>query len=64
MFEVTIKVKGDGQTLTDKHLVYDEVTLSFDDPILKELVADMQKRFKATGGEVEDVSLTIKMEWQ
>lgn len=64
MFELSIKVKGEDQTLTDKHLVYEKgVTLSKDDQVLHGLVTEIIKRFKATGCEPEDVQIKIKMDW-
>lgn len=61
MFELTVRVKGDDQTLNKKFLVYDEsVQLNHDNKYLKDLVEGTLKDFK---GNVDEVKLKISMEW-
>jgi hypothetical protein len=61
MFEVTIRVKGDDQTLNKKFLVYEkEVKVDHDDEYLKDIVESTLKDFK---GDVDSVRVKISMEW-
>lgn len=60
MIELSVKVSNDEQTLTQKHMVYETVTLSVDDPTLLSLVKQAKEAF---GENVEDVVLKIKMTW-
>ena len=61
MFEVTVRVKGDDQTLNKKFLVYEkEVKVNHDDEYLKDIVESTLKDFK---GDVDSVRVKISMEW-
>lgn len=61
MFEVTVRVKGDDQTLNKKFLVYEkEVKVNHDDEYLKYIVESTLKDFK---GDVDSVRVKISMEW-
>ena len=62
MFEITVKVSDDSQTLTEKFLCYQEdVTLNQFDPYLTETIKSVVDKFK--GNEPADVQIKIKMEW-
>lgn len=65
--EISVKVSNDEQKLVKKFLFYPQkagngleksLFLSKDDPELRNMVEDAVKSFK---GDVDDVSLTIKM---
>lgn len=61
MFELKTVVKGEGQTLTDKQLVYgDDISISQDDPLLNEMVQNVMKEFKEP---IDRVRINISMEW-
>lgn len=61
MIEVSVTIRNDESTLTQKHLVYDEnVRVSHEDPVLAGLVAQAEKDF---GKAFEDVIVKIKYSW-
>ena len=61
MIDVTIKVRDDEQTLTQKFLVHEEgLKLSHDDPGLTKMVNDTIANFK---GNPTDVVVKIKYTW-
>lgn len=61
MFELTVKIKGEDQTLNKKFVVYEKsVQLTHDDEYLKDVVEGTLKDFK---GNVDSVTLKISMEW-
>lgn len=61
MFEFTVIVKGEDQTLRRKFLIYDRnVELNFDDEILKEAVLETTNDFS---GDDYTVRVKIDMEW-
>lgn len=63
MFELTVKVKDDEQTLNHKHLVYDEnVQLSHDDLVLKKHVNNAINDFQGNKDDME-ITLRIKYVW-
>jgi hypothetical protein len=62
MFEITVKVSDESQTLTEKFLCYQEdVTLTQLDPYLIETTKSVVDKFK--GSEPIDVQIKIKMDW-
>lgn len=61
MVELTVRIKGDDQTLNRKFLIYDEdVKLNYDDKILKEAVEATLKDFKSSP---DSIRVKISMEW-
>lgn len=56
--EVTIRIKGEDKSTVFKHLIYDEMMCSEDDPTLKMLIRGAKDEFV---GEIEQVTITIKM---
>jgi len=62
MFELTVKIKGEDQTLRKKFLVYEErVSLNTEDERLQECVKQTLEGFK---GEVESISLVSTFQWE
>lgn len=62
MFEITVKVSDESQTLTEKFLCYQEdVKLNHSDVYLIETIKSVVDKFK--GSEPADVQIKIKMEW-
>jgi len=60
MIELTIKVSNEEQRLVQKHLLYDDLHLSKDNPVLLEKIKIAVESFKGT---VEDVVVKVKMLW-
>lgn len=61
MIELSIKVRDEQNTLTQKYLLHAEgLTLSHDDATLKKMVEETIANFK---GIVEDVIIKIKFVW-
>lgn len=61
MIEISVKVSGDDQTLTQKYLLHEEgISLSHDDATLTKMVQDTIANFK---GQPEDVIVKIKYTW-
>jgi hypothetical protein len=44
--EIMILVKGEDQSYRKKHLVYEEMRMSHEDPIVKSLIEDAKKECK------------------
>ena len=62
MFEITVKVSDESQTLTEKFLCYHEdVTLTQLDPYLIETIKTVTDKFKGT--EPPNIKIKISMEW-
>lgn len=59
--EVKITVKDDEQSLTKNELVYEDVSLSYSDPVLSGLVSKAEADFKGTP---HDIVVKIKMVWR
>ena len=61
MFELTVKVKGEDQTLRKKFLVYDDdISFSTEDDRLQDYVKQTLEGFK---GHVEGISLSSNFQW-
>jgi len=61
MIDVTVKVRDDEQTLTQKFLVHQEgMSLSHEDPELSRMVNETIAKFKGTA---TDVLVKIKYTW-
>lgn len=60
--EVIIKVKNDDKSLTTNHLIYEEITASESDPIIKQLIRDTSDHFLKDAEEITDIKVTIKIE--
>lgn len=58
--ELTIRVKNEDQTLNMKHLIYEEISLSWEDELLRTLVNEAIDAFKGTP---DDVIVKTKMVW-
>ena len=56
--EITVIVKDDEKTLRIKHLIYDDYTISEDDPVIKECVDSTVKQFD---GDATDIQIKINM---
>jgi hypothetical protein len=60
MIELTVKVKNSERTLSQKHVIYDPVTLQTEDSFLNELVKEATGVF---GEEFDDVEIKTRMSW-
>ena len=61
MIELSIKVSDDDSTLIQKHLIHEEgISISHDDPTLRNLVKQAQDAF---GENAKDVLIRIKYTW-
>ena len=60
--EITIKVKDDTFKLSQKYLEYRDFTMSFEDPLIQDMVHDTLERFSGDGTEL-DITISIKMDW-
>ena len=63
MKEVIVKIRSDETTITEKFLVYDDLTLSQEDKTLKEMVASVLAKFQASSGDL-DIVVKVKMMWE
>lgn len=62
MIEVTVKIKDDDLTLTERFLVYDPFTLSHDDEKLKKMVDNTIKKHSGQFSN-PDILIKIKYTW-
>ena len=60
--EITITVKDDEKTLRTKHLIYDPVTVSSVDPIIKNCIDETIKNFNADPNSDLKVTVSIKLD--
>lgn len=44
--EVTVSIKGDDQSFKKKFLIYEEATMSHEDPVIAGLIEDAKKECK------------------
>lgn len=58
--EVKVKVSNEEKALTQEFLLYEIIAVSHDNGILKDCV---EKVIKAFNDQVDDVKVTIKMQW-
>lgn len=59
MFCLTVKVKNPDRKYSREFTIYDDCTVSQDDPIIKACISETLKDF---GNDAEDISFTIKNE--
>lgn len=57
--EISIVIKGDESKMTKKFLVYEEMTVSCMDPVIRECIREMREEYK---GDIDSVTATIKLE--
>jgi hypothetical protein len=57
-FELSVTVKNDDKRMTKKHLVYEECTISEEDPIIKGAIYEAISDF---GAEKEDLDIRVKI---
>lgn len=60
MFEAKVKIKNSETSTTKKFLCYEEIVLSTQSQILRDMVEETKQGFQ---GDIEDVTITIKMVW-
>jgi hypothetical protein len=62
MKEVTVKIRSEETTITEKFLIYEPILLAQDDKTLRELVASTMSKYQ---GELTDpdIVVKIKMTW-
>lgn len=61
VIEITVKIEGEDQTLTEKFLEHEEgLALSHEDARLSHMVAQTQSKFK---GVIEDITIKAKYVW-
>ena len=61
--EIIIKIEDDdGLKLNKKNLVYDEFSVSLEDPLLKQIVEDARSKVKINGE--PEININIKLEWK
>ncbi len=64
MIELSIKIKDEKSSLTEKHLCYDALLISRESAQLHDLVKDALEKFKQEPqAEAPDVTIKIKMIW-
>lgn len=56
--EITIRIKGEDKTASFKHLIYEPIECSENDPTLKMLLKGAKEEFM---GEIDSITVTIKM---
>lgn len=59
--EVTITIKNSETKLTKDHLIYEDFSISEQDPILKQLIEEARKEFG--DHEIESVVVKIKIDF-
>ncbi len=57
--EITVKLKDDERTLTHKFLIYDDVTVASDDPIIQGCIEEARQDYS---GEPDSIKVTIALE--
>ena len=57
--EITVRIKGEDKTMSFKHLVYDLIEASSQDPTLKALIDQARDEFV---GDIESIKVTILLE--
>lgn len=57
--EIAVTIKDDEKTLTTKYLIYEDVFVSEDDPIIKDCIDKTLENF---GAEPTDIVVKIKLE--
>ena len=61
--EVTIKIRSDETTISEKFLIYEPLLLSPDDKTLKELVASVLSKLNDIQLSDPEIVIKIKMTW-
>ena len=62
MFEIAVKLENDESKFTKKSTCYEkDIVISRDDPKLEQFVKEARDEFK---GQVNDISLIIRMVWE
>lgn len=56
---ITVRIKDDEKSLKKDYLIYEQVIVDQDDPIIKECIEELLKEFNS---EPDDVYVTIKLE--
>lgn len=62
MIELSITIKDEEETLTQKFLLYDPITLSIEDKSLVDMVKGVQGKFKGNL-EASDITVKTRMAW-